>query len=243
MQQLKRESRNGFFKMEFSGYHFVSHQKDQPIFADDNSPAFKQKNIVELNAEKINHTHPYLDKKINKSVFIKKAGSIDSYSMGSLMIKKARTYGLTLLNGEITDIKKSQFGFKIQINKEEEIKADKIIISVGPFINQTAKMVGLKFPIENTLQRKFIMPDPLNIIPSDMQFTIYADGQYLNWTDEGKEFFRSEEKYKWLLNKFPGGIHIKPEPGGKIKWVRLFRLKQLNLNGIRLLLTTSRRLF
>ena len=217
MEQLRNKYGKDVFSMDFSGYHFVSHEKDQPIFADDNSAAFKQKNIVELNAEKINKAHPYLDKKINKSVFIKKAGNIDVYALGSLMIKLARNNNTSLINGEIKGIKKSSGGFKIKINTEEEINADKIIIAAGPFINHIAKMVGLQFPTYNTLQRKFIMPDPLKIIPHDMPFTIYADGQYLNWTEEEKELFRSEKNYHWLLQKFPGAIHIRSEPGGKVK--------------------------
>ena len=80
-------------------------------------------------------------------------------------------------------------------------------------------MLGIQFPITNTLQRKFIIPDPKGIIPKNMPFTIYADSQYLNWSDEETAFFASEEKYKWLLNKFPGGLHIKPETEGiKLGW-------------------------
>ena len=52
-----------------------------------------------------------------------------------------------------------------------------------------------------------------------MPFTIYADGQSLDWSAEEKTFFASEEKYNWLLAKFPGGLHIKPEGQGiKMGW-------------------------
>ena len=60
-----------------------------------------------------------------------------------------------------------------------------------------------------------------------MPFTIYADGQYLDWSEEEKAFFQSEEKYHWLLKKFPGAIHIKPEAGGKLKMGWAFSSKNV----------------
>jgi len=61
-----------------------------------------------------------------------------------------------------------------------------------------------------------MVPDPNKIIPTDMPFTIYADSQYLDWSEEERAFFSADEKYQWLLGEFPGGLHIKPE-SGKIK--------------------------
>jgi glycine/D-amino acid oxidase-like deaminating enzyme len=80
-------------------------------------------------------------------------------------------------------------------------------------------MLGLNFPVSNTLQRKFIMPDPKGIIPKDMPFTIYTDGQYLNWTAEELAFLQSEPEMRWITEEFPGAIHIKPESGRiKLGW-------------------------
>jgi len=77
-------------------------------------------------------------------------------------------------------------------------------------------MLGMELPVENILQQKFMVPDPNKIIPTDMPFTIYADSQYLDWSEEERAFFAADKKYEWLLNEFPGGLHIKPE-SGKIK--------------------------
>ena len=226
MKGLRKEFKTETFDMNFSGYHFVSHLKDQPIFADDSSTDFQEKNIVDKNQSSIQQKYPYLDDGIQKSVFIKNAGKIDVYQLGSLLLKEGRKNGVELISGEILNIKNNKSAIEIILSSTQSLRADQLVITAGPFINNIGKMIGLRFPISNILQRKFILPDPLNIIPSDMPFTIYADSQFLSWTQEEKTFFDNEIENQWLLKKFPGGIHIKPEPGGKIKMGWAFQRKK-----------------
>ncbi|MFT4831150.1 MAG: glycine/D-amino acid oxidase-like deaminating enzyme [Psychroserpens sp.] len=91
---------------------------------------------------------------------------------------------------------KNNPSYEIILDSKKTIKADTLVIASGHFINHVANMIGLQLPIENILQRKFIIPDPKNIIPRDMPFTIFADAQYLNWSKEEKDFFASQEKYQ-----------------------------------------------
>ncbi|MGB6268025.1 MAG: FAD-dependent oxidoreductase [Olleya sp.] len=215
------------FDMVNSGYNFITHDIYNPIFGAKN----KENNtdyIQEItNTNRIQNDYPYLDKKIEKVVKIKNAGKIDVYDLGNLLLREAKKRGLKLLQGEILDIEKKYSGFKIILDSQKSINADKVVIAAGPFINHIAKMLDFQFPITNTLQRKFIIPDPDNIIPKNMPFTIYADSQYLEWSKEEVDFFNSEGKYKWLLNKFPGGLHIKPETEGiKLGWA--FQTEQIN---------------
>lgn len=219
MEQLQKEQGKAAFKMEFSGYHFVSHHANKPIFADDNTLEFRERNQVVTNPMDIQIHHPYLDEGIQKSVFIKNAGNVDSITMANLMLRVAKEKGLKFIESEIVGIDQNDKGYAVNLNKHQTIHTDQIIIATGPFINHTAKMVGLEFPIWNTLQRKFLIPDPKGIIPEDMPFTIYADGQYLDWSEEEKAFFESEEELKWLTQEFLGAIHIKPESGRiKMGW-------------------------
>ena len=219
MKAFHKECGEDAFKMEFSGYHFVSHSADRPIFADDSKIEFRQENRVETNPINIQIQHPYLDKDIQKSVFINNAGNVDSITMGNLMLQKAKTKGLVFQEGTITDIKKTTNGYTITLNESTSLKTDQVIIAAGPFINHLAQMLDFEFPIWNTLQRKFLIPDPNGVIPEDMPFTIYADGQYLDWSEEEKAFFESEDNLKWLAQEFPGAIHIKPESGRiKMGW-------------------------
>jgi len=203
----------------------VSFDKDKPVFPTSTQEVFD--NVIQeiTNPETICNGHPYLSENVQKIVRIKNAGNIDVYAMGMLMLREARKLGLQLLSGEITNIHKKSSNFQIITNDDTITNADKIIIAVGPFIGHIAGMFGIELPIENVLQQKFMVPDPKKIIPTDMPFTIYADSQHLDWSEEERVFFTANEKYKWLLNEFPGGLHIKPE-SGKIKLGWAFNTKQ-----------------
>ncbi len=219
MTELQKEHGKDAFKMEFSGYHFVSHNAAKPIFMDDSTAAFRERNVVETNPEAIQRNHPYLDIGIQKSVFIKNAGNVDSISMANLMLKIAKGKGTKVIEGEIVDLTKNANGFSVSLASHQSIKADQVIIAAGPFINHIANRIGLNFPIWNTLQRKFIIPDPKNIVPQNMPFTIYSDGQYLDWSEEERTFMQSEKNLQWMTKEFPGAIHIKPESGRiKLGW-------------------------
>ena len=219
MKTLRQEYGEASFQMVSSGYNFISHQKEAPIFGVSNKEDFP-KGVEEItDPATIQTNHPYFDKGVQKILTITNAGHIDVYAMGSLLIRAARQNGLKQVQGEIIGITKKEATFHIELAGKETLKVDQVVIAAGPFINHLAKMVALEFPIINTLQRKFIMPDPNKVIPRDMPFTIYADSQYLDWSAEEKEFFASEEQYHYLLEQFPGGLHIKPEGQGiKMGW-------------------------
>ncbi len=219
MQALQNTYGEDAFQLNFSGYHFVSHNAEKAIFADDSTPSFREKNRVETDAEVIHQQHPYLDANIQKSVFIKKAGNVDSIRMGNLMLQQAKQNGVQLLEEEITGLQKKTKGFKINMAGHHSIIVDQIILATGPFINQLANMLNIDLPVWNTLQRKFIIPDPKKVIPQDMPFTIYADGQTLDWSKEEIEFMQSDKDLEWMTKPMPGAIHIKPESGRiKMGW-------------------------
>ena len=67
------------------------------------------------------------------------------------------------------------------------------------------------------MQRKIVVPDPDGLIPTDMPFTIFADPQHLRWSSEERELIEADPDYAWLGQEFPPGLHIKPEPGQRIK--------------------------
>lgn len=215
MEELLNEY-PGEFKMSYSGYDFVSHEKGSQIFPVD--PNLQEDVFTVLRDQSQIHLQkPYLDESVQQVVHINRGGAIDVYSLGSLMLKLARQKGVTFIQSEIRNIKKHADSYHVEIGNEETLRTGQLVICAGPFTPNLARHLNIELPVYSVPQRKFVIPDPENIIPRDMPFTIYADRQRLTWTDEELELIGDDEQYSHLLEEYPAGLHIKPEGHNQIK--------------------------
>jgi len=221
MKELADDSDDAF-AMRHSGYDFISESIGREIFPtahlDDPDNA---NNLVRITgSEEIQAIQPCLGDSIQQLVRIKNAGAIDVHAMGSLLLSRARKAGVKFIQASIEGIERSPSGFTLSLSDNSansQLETEKLLLTPGPFINELAAMLGLSLPVESILQRKFVIPDPLKLIPRDMPFSIFADPQHLNWSEEDKSLIAENPEYRWLLDEFPAGLHIKPEGAGNIK--------------------------
>ena len=214
MEALQTQHQNEF-KMQYFGYDFISHEKGSRIFPDD--PNLKSDVFAILDdPAQIHLQKPYLDSAVAQVVHINRGGALDVYALGSLLLNQAKSNGVKFVNAQITDIEKSQGMYDITVN-DDVYRASQLIISAGPFTPELSNYLNIELPVYSIPQRKFVIPDPQNIIPRDMPFTIYADRQHLNWSDEERELISNDPQYSHLLDDFPAGLHIKPEGRNQIK--------------------------
>ena len=219
MHQLSMQFGNDAIHLIDNGYSFVSHDKNNPIFGV-NQKEGNETFYQEIKDTKyIRNTFPYLVSGIEKVLHVHNAGRIDVYAMGSLMLSEAQKMGLQVVKGEVVTMQKYSTYVEVELDNGDNIRAAKLVIAAGPFINNLARMLDLEFPVVNTVQHKFILQDPKQIIPRDMPFIIYADKQYLDWSEEERDFFKQDDNLQWLLEEFPGGLHVRPDGTGiKMGW-------------------------
>ncbi len=216
MEQLLADNPDAF-KMRFSGYDFVSHQKKTPIFSTPETASQPPFDLCDDQAL-IHAQKPYLDPDIQQLIHIQRAGTIDVYALGSLLLKQARSRGVQLLQADIKALKPIKTGgYEVILSKQKALKTDQLVLCSGPFVAEHVNQLRFELPIYSVIQRKIVIPDPAGIIPRDMPFTIYADQQALNWTDEERELIQCDEQYLHLLQTYPAGLHIKPEGSQQIK--------------------------
>jgi glycine/D-amino acid oxidase-like deaminating enzyme len=206
------------FNMKYSGYEYVTRQRGRNLFDHlAHSPGLTRLS----DHAQIRNSRPYLDPSVCEVVRDERAGSIDVNAMGSLLLRQARISGVTILRGDIQRLEHIPgTGFIVESETDQDrqaIRTDKLLLAAGPFNKQLAAHLGVELPFSNYLQRKIVLPDPDGLIPGDMPFTILADAQSLNWDDEEQSLIRQDPEYTWLLDEFPAGLHIKPEPGCRIK--------------------------
>ncbi len=221
MNELAEDSDDAF-AMRYSGYDFISESIGREIFPathlDDPDNAA---NLIRITGNKeIQATQPCLGPSVQQLVRIKNAGAIDVNALGSLLLSRAREAGVKFVQASVEGIERQASGFTLRLSSNgahSQLDTEKLVLSPGPFINELAAMVGVNLPVESILQRKFVIPDPLNLIPREMPFSIFADPQHLSWSDEDRALISESPEYSWLLDEFPAGLHIKPEGKGHIK--------------------------
>ncbi len=216
------DNNDNVFEMHYSGYDFVSASVDRDIFPSDHlaGPDHAESLSRIVDREQLRSTQPYLDESIQQLVHISQAGAIDVHALGSLLISKAKKAGVQVLQASVDAIENQSTGFRLGLSGNADhrsLDTKNLVLTPGPFIDEMAAMLGISLPVESILQRKFIIPDPCKIIPRNMPFTIFADPQFLQWSDEETTLIKDNPEYGWLLDEFPAGLHIKPEGSGNIK--------------------------
>jgi glycine/D-amino acid oxidase-like deaminating enzyme len=72
-------------------------------------------------------------------------------------------------------------------------------------------MLGIDLPVFLELHAKMRFDDRLGVLPRLAPFTIWNDpvGQ-LDWSAAERARFASDPNARWLLEPFPGGLHVRP---------------------------------
>jgi len=230
MEELAAESSNTF-SLRFSGYDFVSESPGREIFPSEHLRGTNDTNdsgsdgaprpVHIIDRDSIKQNFPWLSDAISQVVHIPRAGTIDVYALGSLLLDRARRAGVEILQARVSAIHQpASGGFELQLGRKGAVgtlRAEKLVLAAGPFTSELAGMLGIELPIENFLQRKVVIRDPQCIVPRDMPFTVFADPQKLIWNDEERELISEDPEYRWLLDEFPAGLHIKPESRDQVK--------------------------
>ncbi len=193
---------------------FVDDFENQPSGAD-----------VLMNQSLIRRIFPHFAENIQAVIHVRRAGAVSAQQLGMYMLKEAKKLGVLELRGEVTGVEQDAQGVSqviVQTNEGEVvIKTRTLINAAGPFAPKIAAMLGLEIPVVSVLQQKFAIQDPLNVVPREMPFTIFTDSQYLTWSDDERTMLADEPQYRWLLDKFPGGLHVKPEGGYDSTWLKM----------------------
>ncbi len=95
------------FNMKYSGYDFVTHKENHSIFPLEESDTGEVGDIQRLEDQTlIRINKPYLDSEVKAVEHINRAGSIEVYALGSMLLKLARQNGVKVLSEEVVGLEK-----------------------------------------------------------------------------------------------------------------------------------------
>jgi len=81
-------------------------------------------------------------------------------------------------------------------------------------LKPVARLIGVELPVVAERHLKISLPDPLGAVPRTAPMSIWLDEQYLPWSEEERAALADDKEALWLLQKFPAGVHGRPEGGG-----------------------------
>ncbi|MBC7781882.1 MAG: FAD-binding oxidoreductase, partial [Proteobacteria bacterium] len=178
---------------------------------------------VRVDRRLIRQTFPAFPDDVATVIHIRRAGSIDSQQMGSLMLETIREAGGTLLRGKVRSIASGP-PFRVEITSPHstmQLQADRLVNAAGPGLQDLASMLDEDLQVECVFQQKIAFPDNLQGVARAQPFAIDLDGQTLAWSDEDRALLEADPSTRRLTEPMKGGIHCRPDGPVEGNWIKI----------------------
>src|SRR5262249_20351786 len=92
--------------------------------------------------------------------------------------------------------------------------ATHFVLAAGPMQKKVARLLGVDLPVHAERHLKISFADTLGAVPRAAPMLIWLDEQHLPWSDGERAVLAEDDNARWLLRKFPPGVHGRPEGTG-----------------------------
>ena len=154
---------------------------------------------------------PYINENVVALVHPRRCGWFSGQQLGMYLLEQARAHGARLMSGRIDRIDVIDGRVHTIHVGADSIQTRTFVNAAGPYLNHVAHLIGVDLPVFNEFHGKIAFKDHLGIVPRDAPLLIWTDPQYLPWSDEERQALAESDETRWLLDKFPGGAHMRPE--------------------------------
>lgn len=161
---------------------------------------------------------PYLARDTVAVAHARRAGWLSAQQLGMVMLEAARAHGARLVRGQVVGVDTTGGRVRsVQVDRQGErlnLEATHLVLAAGPMLKETARLLGLELPIFAERHLKISLPDTAGAVPRDAPMLIWLDEQHLPWSEDERATLAEDESTRWLLQKFPAGVHGRPDGGG-----------------------------
>jgi glycine/D-amino acid oxidase-like deaminating enzyme len=161
---------------------------------------------------------PYLAPYTLAVLHARRAGWFSAQQLGMYLLEKARQYGVRLVRGQVVGVETTGGRVRsVQIKHEEgsmQIETSVFVNAAGPMQKQVGQMLGVALPVFAEQHLKMSFSESLGVVPREAPMLIWMDEVELPWSPEERELLAEEESTRWLLQKFPSGVHCRPDGHG-----------------------------
>jgi glycine/D-amino acid oxidase-like deaminating enzyme len=165
--------------------------------------------------ELIRRHFPYLSERTVAVVHPRRCGWFGAQQLGMYMLERAREHGARLIEGRVEGVQTAGSRVEaVRISKGGgwmNVSTRNFVNAAGPFLPHVAKMIGVDLPIFHELHVKVAFHDHLRVVGRDAPLLIWTDPTPLPWSEEERALLAESEETRYLLDKFPAGVHARPE--------------------------------
>jgi len=165
--------------------------------------------------ELIRKHFPYVTDKTVAALHARRAGWLSAQQLGMYLIESGRRLGVQFEAGKVTGVDTG--GGKVQgvrLSSGVRIQSPIFINAAGPFLKEVGQLVDIDLPVYTELHLKAVIKDALEVVGRDAPLLIWNDTQKLPWSDEERDALSEDDETRWLTEKFPSGVHTRPEGRG-----------------------------
>ncbi len=168
-----------------------------------------------LDQKLIRENFSYLPEETVAVVHPRRCGWFSAQQLGMYLLERAREHGVRLLQArvEAVDVVGGQVE-AVHLQSDDgpsTIATRRFVIAAGPLLKPVAKMTGVELPVYSEFHAKVAFSDHLGIVRRDAPLLIWTDPQFLPWTEDEHIQLAESGETKWLLDKFPSGVHARPD--------------------------------
>jgi glycine/D-amino acid oxidase-like deaminating enzyme len=159
--------------------------------------------------------YPFISNQAIAMLHPRRCGWLSAQQLGMYLLNQAKTHGVMFLKGRVTDVTVTSGQIEtVHVSQDSQplkVFTRTFINAAGPFLQKVGAMMGIDFPVINELHGKVAFNDTLGIASRRAPLMIWNDPITLHWSQEEREVLAASKETQWLLEKFPAGVHFRPE--------------------------------
>lgn len=161
------------------------------------------------------HQHfPGLTGSIAAALHVRRAGWFSAQQLGMYFLEQARLNGASFISGKVCAVEKqNQRVQAVLLSDGRRIETEHFVIASGPYLAETARLLGIELPVFNELHLKAAINDPAGVVDRQAPLLIWTDPQTLDWSEDERQAIADDPELGWLLQTLPSGVHTRPEGG------------------------------